>query len=261
MRLRRFTASLLLQLSLVAASAAEPGMVFIPGGEFLRGRTHKLPGEDIENGLKFFPNMLRDARPLRVIEVNPFYLDEHEVTNREYEAFTKATRRAAPFHWVEGKIAAGEENHPVANIAWDDAKAYCGWAGKRLPTEAEWERACRGMAEGAAYSWGDRAPTKQDARFDALDGPAPVCQFPKNSFGLCDMAGNVWEWTADWYEKDYYEVAPAKNPPGPTAGMYRVMRGGSWIDASKYLPCGHRTFARPNSRSPNIGFRCARNFR
>ncbi len=234
-------------------------MVFVPGGEFLRGRTHKLPGADVEDGLRFFPNALRDARPLRRITLDPFYLDEHEVTNRQYAAFLEATGNDAPYYWLNGQPPEGHENHPVVNVTWEDATAYCRWAGRRLPTEAEWERACRGAAEGASYPWGDRDPTKDDARFDVLDGPGAVCQFPKNYFGLCDMAGNVWEWTTDWYAKDYYEHAPAKNPPGPPIGMYRVMRGASWADAPKYLPCGHRTYARPNTRSPNIGFRCAKN--
>ena len=113
-------------------------------------------------------------------------------------------------------------------------------------------------AEGAKYPWGDRAPTPKDARFNGVEGPAEVCKAPKNDFGLCDMAGNVWEWCADWYEKDYYAGAPDRNPHGPETGMYRVLRGGSWADVAKYLTCANRSWARPGERSPNIGLRCVK---
>ncbi len=253
-----FTVSLFLELLLAPGVVSEEGMRPIPGGEFLRGRTHKLPGAELEDGLKFFPAALRDARPLRHVFLDPFHLDQHEVTNRQYAAFLSATGRGAPHYWPDGSVAPSQENHPVVNVTWEEAVAYCAWSGKRLPTEAEWERACRGGVESSDYSWGDHEPSKEDARFEVLDGPGAVCQFQRNGFDLCDMAGNVWEWTQDWYSRDYYGRAPEKNPTGPSNGAYRVMRGGSWADAAKYLSCGHRSFARPRERSPNIGFRCAR---
>lgn len=232
-------------------------MVFIPGGEFLRGRSNPLPDDD----LKWFPELLKDDRPVRKIHVDPFYLDAREVTNDQYAAFVKATRHRAPYNWPGGKLPQGGGQLPVVDVDWNDATAYCKWAGKRLPAEAEWERACRGIAEGATYPWGARAPTRKDARYDTLDGPGPVGQFPPNHFGLYDMAGNAWEWTSDWYEKDYYAVAPERNPAGPASGLYRVLRGGSWADVTKFLTCAHRSWARPLERSPNIGFRCAASFR
>jgi formylglycine-generating enzyme required for sulfatase activity len=174
----------------------------------------------------------------------------------------EATGRRQPFHWIGGKAAAGEEEHPVVNVNWDEAAAYCSSLGKRLPTEAEWERAARGLAEGAKFPWGDEEPKQgRQAHFNVLDGTRPVCQFSKNGFGLCDMAGNAWEWCFDRYERLYYEGAPAKNPRGPEEGMYRILRGGSWADQAKYLTCSYRSYARPRERSPNIGFRCAKDFR
>jgi formylglycine-generating enzyme required for sulfatase activity len=237
--------------------AAETGMVFVPGGEFRRGRTY----DDPETKVAWYPNPLRDDLPVRAIHVDPFYLDQHEVTIGEYAAFVKATRHRPPPVWRNGQAPPGKDQLPVADVSWEDAGAYCAWRGKRLPTEAEWERACRGLADNQKYTWGDAPPKKSDARFDGLEGPAPACSFPKSRLGLCDMAGNVWEWTADWYGKDYYAEAPDRNPPGPAKGIYRVLRGGSWFDKPDFLTCSHRSWARPGERSPNIGFRCAKGFR
>lgn len=243
-------------LACALATAAEPGMTFIPGGEFLRGRSHALP----DDGLKWFPVLLQDEQPVKRIKLSPFYLDTYEVTNAQYAAFVKARQHRAPYNWPKGAPPEGKEKHPVAAIDWHDAAAYCDWAGKRLPSEAEWERAARGLAEGAKYPWGNREPTKKDACYDTLAGPCEVGQFPAAGFGLFDMAGNVWEWTADWYGREYYAAAPAENPKGPSEGQYRVMRGGGWADVSKYLTNSYRSWARPLERSPNIGVRCAKSF-
>ncbi|MBI3679829.1 MAG: formylglycine-generating enzyme family protein [Acidobacteria bacterium] len=251
--------SLLCTLSLLAtlSLAADPGMVFIPGGEYKRGRAHALP----DDGLKWFPEVLKDDRPVRSIRIDPFYMDTHEVTNLEYAKFVAATRHRAPYNWPGGKAPAGKERQPVAAVSWDDAMAYARWAGKRLPTEAEWERACRGNAEGATYPWGENRPTRELARFNVIDGPGETGKCKANAFGLYDMAGNVWEWCSDWYDRDYYASAPAANPQGPSAGRYHVLRGGSWADVEKYLTCAYRSWARPAERSPNVGFRCVRSFR
>ncbi|MGH9659176.1 MAG: formylglycine-generating enzyme family protein [Bryobacteraceae bacterium] len=251
MRSLRSTVSLLLALPL---AAAQPGMTFIPGGEYPRGRTHALPDDD----LKWWPVLMRDDRPVKKIRVDPFYLDTHEVTNQQYAAFVAATKHRTPYHWPQGKLPEGKEKLPVVNVSWDDAVAYAKWSGKRLPTEAEWERACRGLAEGATYPWGEDKPSRQLARYNAIDGPAEVGKCQANYFGLFDIAGNAWEWVSDWYDIDYYAQAPVSNPRGPAAGKYRILRGGSWADVEKYLTCAYRSWARPAERSPNIGFRCAK---
>ena len=264
MSFRAFTVSIrgfvLGLLGIAWAFPAEPGMVFIPGGEYARGRAH----EHSDTNLPYYPNPLRDDRPIKTIHIDPFYLDETEVTNERYVAFLKATGHRRPYHWVKGQLPAGKEKFPVVNVSWDDAVAFCAWDGKkRLPTEAEWERACRGIAEGKKYSWGDREPTAKDAHFGAQNPDAVCGERNRNYFGLCDMIGNVWEWTSDWYAQKYYEVAPDRNPQGPSEGMYRVVRGGSWFDQAgslMFLTCSYRSWTRPGERSETIGFRCAKSF-
>jgi formylglycine-generating enzyme len=235
--------------------AAESGMVLIPAGEYLRGRTYEWSDYEVE----WYPNPAKDDRPVRKISLDAFYMDEAEVTNERYAAFVKATGHRAPFQWRKGAIPEEKETHPVVNVSWDDAAAFCAWEGKRLPTEAEWERACRGPAEGCMFPWGDKDPTPEDAHYGDVYGPVQVCSKGRNEFGLCDIVGNVWEWTADWYDRTYYEVAPDRNPQGPAKGMYRVLRGGSWFDQPKlFLTCAYRSWARQKERSPTIGFRCAK---
>jgi formylglycine-generating enzyme required for sulfatase activity len=242
---------------LSALHASEPGMVFVPAGEFLRGRNYDHP----DTKLAWYPNPLKDDTPVRGIYLDPFYLDKTEVTIGAYAEFVKAARHRPPPVWPNGQPVAGKEKMPVADVSWDDASAYCEWRGKRLPTEAEWERAARGIGESQNYPWGDAEPKPANARFGVLEGPAAVCSYPVNGLGLCDMAGNVWEWTADWYGKDYYAAAPGRNPAGPETGIYRVLRGGSWFDTpNPFLRCSYRSWARPAERSPNVGFRCAKSF-
>ncbi len=232
-------------------------MVKIAAGEFLRGRSHKLP----DDGLKWYPTIMKDDGPARRVHLDAFWLDEREVNNADYAAFVKATGHRAPYNWPKGVIPAGKEKVAVVDVSWEDATAYAKWAGKRLPTEAEWERACRGSHEGKKFPWGDEAPSKTLARFESVAGPGAGCELPRTGEGLCDMSGNVWEWVADWYEREYYAGAPDHSPPGPGIGTYRVLRGGSWADEAKYLTCAYRSWARPAERSPNIGFRCARDAR
>ncbi len=240
-------------LCIAATAWAQGEMASIPAGEFTMGRT-KLTRDD---STTMRPIVLLDDRPDHKVRLDSYWLDKTEVTQAEYAKFVAATRRRPPYHWIEGKLPSGEEQFPAYNVDWDDANAYCAWAGKRLPTEAEWERAARGGKDGLSYPWGDKIDSKQ-ARFATQAGPGPVAQYPANEFGLHDMAGGVSEWIADWFEREYYKSSPAANPKGPETGRYKVIRGGAWPDSGPRCTVFFRNWVRPNQRTPNLGFRCAR---
>ena len=241
-----------------------PGMVPIPAGEFWMGRVHLwMPDE-----LSWVERDRLDDRPSHLVYVDAFFLDKFEVTNEDYAVFVADTKRAAPYHWKGGKPSEAQLKKPVYNVNYADAANYCTWAGKRLPTEAEWERAARGNREKTLYPWGDdlgargrgappAAPQKL-AHYGFPNGPAAVGSYPPNDFGLHDMVGNVWEWVADWYERNYYSRSPDKNPQGPASGAYRVVRGSSWSDNDeRMLGVHYRNYVEPDVRTPTIGFRCA----
>jgi formylglycine-generating enzyme required for sulfatase activity len=240
-------------LACLCLQAAEK-MATVPAGEFTMGRTR----ETSDDKTNMRPLILRDDRPPHEVYLDEFRMDAHEVTQAEYAAFVKATKHRAPYHWLGGTVPAGAEALPVHNVDWRDADAYCRWAGKRLPTEAEWEKAARGGLDGQDYPWGGDKITPADARFNVADGPAPAGQFKPNAYGLYDMAGNVAEWVNDWFERAYYEQSPPKNPAGPQSGKYKMVRGGAWSDGPRRLTVFFRNWVRPNQTTPNIGFRCAK---
>jgi len=235
-------------------------MISVPGGDYIRGRSYDWP----DQRFKWYPNVAKDDTPIGPVVVETFSIDEAEVTNEQYAVFIKATGHRAPFHWIGAKLPESGEKQPVANVSWDDAVNYCRWQGKRLPTEAEWEKACRGGVEREMYPWGSEEPTEELAHFGSTEAPAPVCGKKKSPAGLCDMSGNVWEWVHDWYDTNYYRdyssPEQTENPRGPEDGLYRVIRGGGWFagESALFMTCSYRSWALPNERTPTVGFRCAK---
>jgi formylglycine-generating enzyme required for sulfatase activity len=222
--------------------------VKIPAGTFQMGCA---PG-DIECS--------NDEKPRHVVTIStPFLMMIMPVTVAQYRRFAKATRRemrsAPPFE--QG------DDHPIINLTWADAVAYCGWAGGRLPTEAEWEYAARGGRDGLKYPWGDSI-SHDNANFKGTGGrdrwkyTSPVGSFEANGFGLFDMVGNVWEWCADLYGDKYYASSPATDPQGPSLGSSRVLRGGSWEFGPGFLRTSLRGWIGPSGGVDSGGLRCVR---
>jgi formylglycine-generating enzyme required for sulfatase activity len=224
-------------------------MVEIPAGEFWMGVDGTIG--------------LEDERPRHRVWLDAYKMDRYEVTTRHYAAFLAATGGEKPWQWETVSLAE-HGDRPVIGVSWHDAEAYCRWAGKRLPTEAEWEKAARGVDE-RNYPWGNQVPMSELAnfglgiRFSYGQALTPVGRFTRGQspYGLYDLAGNVWEWVSDWYEGGYYERSPARNPQGPDSGTFKVLRGGSWSELPKYLLTYGRFKLDPATRNSYVGFRCA----
>jgi len=238
-------------------------MVYVPAGEFLMGSTED-DGE-IEG----------NEKPQHSITLDAFWIDKTEVTNMQYRLFAEDSGRGVPTVCASGEPTYDDgtkRDHPVVCVSWEDAEAYCGWAGARLPTEAEWEKAARGT-DGRKYPWGSdfdgsRANyCDQNCEFDWKDGraddgnarTAPVGSYPGGAgpFAALDMAGNVWEWVSDWYSETYYSNSPLQNPTGPGTGTYKVGRGGSWNNPPGHVRSAYRLRNNPTGRDIDLGFRCA----
>ncbi|MBX3278261.1 MAG: formylglycine-generating enzyme family protein [Acidobacteria bacterium] len=261
-------------------------MMFIPGGVLLMGAEDEMPFE----------------APVHEVRLDSFWIDKYEVTVAEFQRFVEAAgyrTEAEKFGWSgvfdaktgmwtrvdgadwrrpDGPSSKSAPDEPVTQVSWNDAAAYAKWAGKRLPTEAEWEYAARGGLTGKRYIWGDElrpdgrpAANWWQGRFPAYNtgedgylGRAPAGKFPPNGYGLYDMTGNVWEWCSDWFDPDYYSRSPRDNPQGPDEGEERAMRGGSWLCSENFCtnfrPAA-RSHATPDSGLNNLGFRCVRSSR
>ena len=201
-----------------------------------------------------------NERPVHTVELDGFYIDKYEVTNAQYEAFV-TTGDGLPSDYADDNSFNGPQ-HPVVGVSWLDAQMYCGWAGLRLPTEAEWEKAARG-SDGRTYPWGegidgDKANYQNSG--DAFDnGTTPVGHYPDgvSPYGAFDLAGNVWEWVWDRYDGEYYASSPSSNPQGPSSGSFRVLQGGARLGNLGFLRAAYRRGVGPAASGSVVGFRCA----
>jgi formylglycine-generating enzyme len=250
----------------VANWKAKDDMVLVPAGEFIMGSDKKLDR-----------NAYKAEMPQRRVYLDAFEIGKYEVTALEYLKFVLATGRLPQLDWRYdgGNFQEPMAHHPIMHVSWHDADAYCRWAGKRLPTEAEWEKAARGD-DGRIFPWGNQMGGLTRANYgrSGLSGPVrdrperlllypPIISVDKydnaaSPYGVHQMAGNVAEWVADWYEKDYYATAPERNPKGPEVGTTRAFRGGGWIDSTPTVRAAQRNGADPNTKMNWLGFRCAR---
>jgi eukaryotic-like serine/threonine-protein kinase len=258
-------------------------LVVVPAGDFQMG-------SDTEDS---------NEKPLHTVYLDAFWIDKTDVTNAQFAQFvndsgykTDAEKggssivfninseklevvKGADWKHPQGTVDSlkGLEKYPVTQMSWNDAAAYCKWAERRLPTEAEWEKAARGT-DGRSYPWGNQPPAGNLLNFADKNLPAnqsdnsiddgyrfssPVGNYPDGAspYGVLDMAGNVWNWVADWYDGGYYQGSPEQNPQGPSSGTTRVLRGGGWGDNANNTHSDNRVSSKPNSRGPSLGFRCA----
>ncbi len=270
------------EIAKLLAPPIPEGMVEISAGSFNMGLDPSTARAELERqGYKGEnEEFINNASPIHVVALNEFFIDKYEVTASQFAEFLNATGQREYLNderqnviGSAGKYHArsGLSNHPANSVTWHEAKKFCEWKGKRLPTEAEWEKAARG-GQSTMYLWGDRFDGKQAnfcdrhcgrkwAHKDYDDGyatTAPVGSFPPNNYGLYDMAGNVHEWVSDWYAMDYYKNSPSQNPKGPSSGEDKVLHGGAWSSFPPALRSANRYFLTPASRKLYLGFRCAK---
>ncbi len=249
---------------IVPATTATPvsvtnDMVLIPEGEFLMGSDHGHI----------------DETPVHKVYLDAFHIDKYEVTKLQFSEFLneEGNQEEGGVSWLDtsdedclieyrnGKYQPkpGYENHPVIEVSWYGARAYAKWAGKRLPTEAEWEKAARGGLVGKKYPWGDNIDSSKANYGENVGQTTSVGRYPPNNYGLYDMGGNVWEWVSDWYDDGYYSSGDSyRNPQGPNYGSERVIRGAGWSHDASYLCSAGRSYVSPDDTSNHLGFRCAK---
>lgn len=241
-------------------------MVPVPAGSFLMGSTRKID------------RMARRPEfPQRRVYLDAYEIDKYEVSALQFLRFVLATDGPPLIDWRYdgGNFQETMAHHPVMHVTWFEADAYCRWAGKRLPTEAEWEKAARGV-DGRLYPWGHQSAGLSRANFGRRQLSGPVRDRPErlhlyppiigvdkydnsvSPYGLHQMAGNVAEWVGDWYDPRYYRNAPERNPKGPDTGTHKVFRGGGWIDSTPMVRTTQRNGTDPKARMNWLGFRCAR---
>ena len=222
------------------------GMVLIPEGEFLMGDEDGLP----------------DSRPMHRTRLSSYWIDKYEVTNAQYRLCVKSGACLPP---KDRQIFDDAERaqYPVTNVTWAQARTFCQWRGRRLPTEAEWEKAARGT-DGRRYPWGNSVEliknlVKEQPARAIGQRPAAIGSFPAtmSPYGVFDLVGNAWEWVSDWYAEEYYSVAPPRDPQGPLRGSFRVLRGGDWSQSPLELRASYRGWDEMSYWGPTLGFRCA----
>lgn len=232
----------------IEAQTPDSNMVLIPGGEFMMGK-------DSDRGFDF--------NPAHRVVIDSFLMDRYEVTNAEYYRFCQETGHRLPEFWNMDLFRCGEKypDYPVVGVSWYDAIKYAEWAGKRLPTEAEWEYAARGGLKDMEYplgnTWEKKRKINQSGEW--LNRTDQVKNDEPNGFGLYHMAGNVWEWTADAYSEDYYKTSLSDNPAGPATGFNRVIRSGSWHSGAMCKKVYYRKGLPSNWVDFAVGFRCVMN--
>ena len=243
-------------------------MVTVPAGQFEMGtRDEDIPiiAAAFEAGSSwgFDPDWVADEQPQHTVYLDEFFIDKTEVTNAQYAQCVRAGVCQPPriryeflwfYEWGSGDYGdPAYANYPVDYVNWYNAAAFCRWAGKRLPTEAEWEKAARGT-DGRLWPWGNEWDKNKSSGHNAVgSNPAGI-----SPYGALDMAGSVGEWVADWHDSDYYSHSASQNPPGPDSGIYKVLRGGSWYDDPDDVRSANRDGYNPDYRYNYIGFRCAR---
>ncbi len=242
-------------------------MVRIPAGPFTMGSDKKTD-----------KNAYLVEMPQRSVYLDAYEIDKYEVTTVQYLKFVLATNRPPQVDWKfdGGNFQDTMVSHPIMHVTWYEADEYCKWAGKRLPTEAEWEKAARGEADTRIYPWGNEMAGLSRANFGRTGLSGPVRDRPErlllyppiisvfkydnaaSPYGMFQMAGNVAEWVSDWYDKDYYKTAPDKNPKGPDKGSQKAFRGGGWIDSTPSVRVSQRNGTDPKTSMNWMGVRCAR---
>jgi eukaryotic-like serine/threonine-protein kinase len=226
--------------------------VYVPAGGVLMGSAR---GDTLA-----YPN----EKPLHWVNLDAYWMDRTEVTNAMFAQCVGAGVCSPPSQvgsWDRSSYYGNSQyaNYPVIYMSWQDARTYCTWVGRRLPSEAEWEKAARGI-QGNTYPWGSQLPDNSLLNYDQNVGDtSAVGAYPAGAspYGAWDMAGNVWEWVNDWYGENYYMTSPSENPPGPSSGDDRVLRGGSWNYGESIMRSAYRYANFPDYGYGNTGFRCA----